>query len=249
MRCLNAHDLQGRIKKIEPYLWPCELNLLQSSHAVTTLEAEDLLCFKRHSSHQMSHDFPLTSSKHLPSYNLRPPLVLHSQQHPQPSITLPAHKHTISTFASEKRLCFSFFPWYWYIHPLFCMLLTTPHIRPPTTTALGLSKAAFCAYCKLLRYNNMAAKEQREDKINKQTGKTINNVSNSSRQLSPTQHFLAVTMWRQETYRWLLSLMVLTPWRSESGVRGLFRVIPTAAHGEGSFYLAPHQQAISKAIA
>lgn len=95
----------------------------------------------------------------------------------------------------------------------------------------------------------MAAKEQREDKINKQTGKTINNVSNSSRQLSPTQHFLAMTMWRQETYRWLLSLMVLTPWRSESGVRGLFRVIPTAAHGEGSFYLAPHQQAISKAIA
>lgn len=74
------------------------------------------------------------------------------------------------------------------------MLLTAPHIRPPTTTALGLSKAAFCAYCKLLRYNHMAAKEQREDKINKQTGKTINAVSNSSRQLSPTQHFLAVTM-------------------------------------------------------
>lgn len=51
--------------------------------------------------------------------------------------------------------------------------------------------------------------------------------------------------------------MVLTPWRSESGVRGLFRVIPAAAHEEdvSSWLISnrqlaePSPQTISRAIA
>lgn len=161
IRCLNAHNIQGRIKNRTVSITIRVESPSKFTRCNITLEVEDLLCSKRHFSHQTSHDFPLTSSKHLLSYNFRPSLVLHSQQHPQPSIILLAHKHIISTFASEKCLLF-FFPHDIGIFILFffCTLLTTLHIAAPTAAALGLSKAAFCADWKL-RYLDITSGSER----------------------------------------------------------------------------------------
>lgn len=45
---------------------------------------------------------------------------------------------------------------------------------------------------KIFRYDHIAEKEQREDKMNKQAGRNINTVIYNNRQCSPMPDFLAL---------------------------------------------------------